>query len=112
MAIKIKTNNASELLEDLKSAIKEDKIETWAYDDGYFTHSPQQWKHKAWFKPQVKEEGLNFGIYPPKSKSISSSIYAIYHGRFIEMMLAHFDNKFKKIEATALIANPDYIAKK
>lgn len=111
MAIIIKTTDAKKLLIELKKAIEEKQIDTWLYNDGYFTHSPEQWKFKAWFKPQVLEGELKFGIIPPKDKSISSSIYAIYHGRFIEMMLAHFDKDFSNISATALIVPPDYIAK-
>jgi len=36
-------------------------------------------------------------------------IYGIYHGRFIEMMLVHFDLDFSKAFATALTEEPDRI---
>lgn len=29
-------------------------------------------------------------------------IYGIYHGRFIEMLLSHFDDSFSNASATAL----------
>lgn len=111
MALIIKTKDPKNLLDDLIKAIEEKKIDTWSYNEGYFTHSPEQWRYKAWFKPHILLGELKFGIYPPKDKSISSSVYAIYHGRFIEMMLTHFDQKFSDIYATALIVPPDYTSK-
>jgi hypothetical protein len=111
MAIVVKTNDASGLLDNIIKAIEASKIETWSYKDGYFTHSPEQWRYKAWFKPQILSGELKFGIYPPKDKTISSSIYGVYHGRFIEMMLVHFDKEFSNIYATALIVAPDYVKK-
>ncbi len=38
---------------------------------------------------------------------ISIPEYAIYHGRFSEMLLAHFDHDFDYIYITALL-DPDY----
>ncbi len=111
MAIIIKTHDANGLLDNIIKAIESGKIDTWSYKDGYFTHTPEQWRYKAWLKPQIISGELKLGIYPPKDKSISSSIYGIYHGRFIEMMLVHFDKEFSNIHATALIVEPDYIKK-
>jgi hypothetical protein len=45
---------------------------------------------------------LRFGIIKPNDQNISKEMYAIYHGRFIESMLAHFDKKFSYSFATAL----------
>jgi hypothetical protein len=98
------------LLSELKKAIDEKKITTWLYNkDGYFTHTPEQWKAKAWLFPKVVGSELRFGIVRPQGGAVSSEIYAIYHGRFIEMMLAHFDTKFSNGWASALPTAEDNI---
>ena len=54
MAIIIKTNNPSGLLKAIYKAIDDKEIETWIYDaDKDFTHTPDQWKNKAWLRPKV-----------------------------------------------------------
>jgi hypothetical protein len=32
---------------------------------------------------------------------MTKTIYGVYHGRFIEMLLTHFDNEFSAASATA-----------
>ena len=110
MAVIVKTGKPDYLLEEIKKAIETKKIDTWIYKDGFFTHSPEQWIYKAWFYPKIGTGELKFGIYPPKDTIVNTAIYGIYHGRFIEMMLSHFDREFSNIIATALIVAPDYIA--
>jgi len=36
------------------------------------------------------------------NKVINAQLYGLYHGRFIEMLLTHFDKDFDKVYATAL----------
>lgn len=107
MAVIINTNRPSQLLALLKQQIADKKIETWVDENNYFTHKPSQWYRLAWFKPSAGMNTLTFFIVPPKGGSISSEIYAIYHGRFIEMFLAHFDQSFSQATATALPVSGD-----
>jgi hypothetical protein len=108
MALIIKTTNPSALLVLIKQQIDNKKIETWAYDsDGDFTHTPDQWKLKAWFKPVIYKEELRFGILGPKNIELSTVIYGVYHGRFIEMLLSHFDKNFSDAIATSQKTIPD-----
>lgn len=109
MAVIIKTTNPSGLLASIKKSIDTKKIETWSYDsEGDFTHTPEQWKFKAWFKPKVYQSELRFGILAPKDINMSKMIYGLYHGRFIEMLLIHFDANFSNVIATAQQEEPDY----
>lgn len=109
MAVIIKTTNPSGLLASIKKSIDTKKIETWSYDsDGYFTHTPEQWKFKAWFKAKEYQGELRFGIFAPKDTNMSKMIYGLYHGRFIEMLLIHFDTDFSDVMATAQQTEPDY----
>jgi len=108
MAIIVVTDTPSNLLKAIYKAIDDDKIETWSYDsDGDFTHSPDQWRNRAWLRPKAYAGELRFGIVSQKDVNLSRLIYAIYHGRFIEMLLNHFDDSFTVARATALKTEPD-----
>lgn len=110
MAIIVSTENPKSLLNAIKRAVDEEEIETWSYDeDGDFTHSAEQWNQRAWLRPRIRENLLIFNIIPPVRKSISKSVYGIYHGRFIEMLLRHFDNRFEEASATALPTSADRV---
>jgi len=108
MAIIVKATSPSDLLKAIYKAIDEKKIETWLYDaDKDFTHEPTQWKNKAWFRPKVYTGELRFGLLGPKDTVMSKVIYGAYHGRFIEMVLTHFNDKCSVITATANKTEPD-----
>lgn len=108
MAIIIKTSSPSGLLSAIRTAIDDKKIETWSYDtDGDFTHTPPQWNKKAWLRPKVYSGELRLGILGPTGSTMSKLIYGVYHGRFIEMMLVHFDQSFSLASATAQKTEPD-----
>lgn len=110
MAVRVFSNAPRELLSDIKARINDGSIETWSVDsDGDFTHTPEQWRSKAWFRPAVFEDRLVFRIIPPKSKTVSRLLYGVFHGRFIEMLLVHFDTKFLRATATALPADGDIV---
>jgi hypothetical protein len=112
MAIHFKTATPKKLLAAFKKAIDDGKVVTWSYDaDNDFTHTAQQWKARAWLRPTVIErEDLVFTILKPQNSKISSEIYAIYHGRFIESMLVHCDSLFKEAFATALPEDGDIVS--
>jgi len=110
MAIIIKTDKPEELLKKIKKAIDDKSIDTWEYDnDGDFTHSPDQWKNRAWFTPKIHGDELQFGIIGQNKIEMTKLLDWSYHGRFIEMMLVHFDLDFSKAFATALTEEPDRI---
>lgn len=112
MAIHFRTGTPKKLLAAFKKAIDEGKVVTWSYDpDGDFTHTAQQWKGLAWLRPRIKEgEDLIVTIVKPQNSKISSEVYAIYHGRFIESMLVHCDDLFKEAAATAYPADGDLVS--
>jgi len=99
-----------ELLDEIRAKMGTTEIDTWTLDsDGDFTHSTPQWNKKAWLRPMVKDTNLVFRILPPRTSTISSTVYAIYHGRFIEMLLRHFDESFTEAKASSLPSNGDII---
>jgi len=111
MAIRFATTTPKKLLASFKKAVDDGKVVTWAYDkDGDFTHTAEQWKSKAWLRPKVQEGAtLIFHIIKPQDSKISTEIYAIYHGRFIESMLVHCDSLFNEAVATAFPADGDIV---
>ncbi|MDI1451389.1 hypothetical protein [Polyangium sp. 6x1] len=102
MAIVIATPNPRGLLANIKRAIDEEKVKTWSYDkDGDLTHAPDQWANKAWLRPVIGQGTLMFGLLGRKSEGMTKLIYGIYHGRFVEMLLTHFDEEFTNALVTA-----------
>jgi hypothetical protein len=111
MSIRFETKTPQKLLDTFKKAIDDGHVLTWSYDnDGDFTHTTEQWKNTAWLRPEiVKGESLVMSIIKPTDKKITSEIYAIYHGRFIESMLAHCDTLFDSGVATAMVSDGDIV---
>ena len=110
--ILVKTSNPQELLDAIDHAIAADEITTWRKTtSGSFTHTPDQWKNKAWFRATVKtdERQIVFNIIRPKGGHVSSEAYAIYHGHFASMLLQHFDKQLKSIELSALASQGDNV---
>jgi hypothetical protein len=111
MAVIVSTPNPVGLLTAINNAIKRKRVVTWSYDtDGDFTHTAEQWKNRAWLRPRVEEDRrLILNIVAPRETTLSTTTYAIYHGRFIEMLLSHFDGEFTRISATALPTSNDSV---
>lgn len=102
MAIIVYTPKPQQFLNAIKKAISDKAIVTWACDaDGDFTHTAEQWDKKAWLRPVIGSGTLSLGLLGQKGVKMTKSIYGIYHGRFIEMLLTHFDGSFSNATATA-----------
>jgi hypothetical protein len=110
MAVRAFTDEPEELLSALKKAIDEGVIETWRIDsDGDLTHTSTQWGGRAWMRPKVLEDRLLFNIVASKKETMTRTLYGIYHGRLIQVLLIHFDSKMKTVSATALGTTGDNI---
>lgn len=110
MAVQVLCDNPQQLLSSIKAAIHAGTIETWTVDkDGDLTHTPPQWRFKAWFRPAVSQDKLVFNILGPQKIHMSKEIYGIYHGRLIEMLLVHFDLNFRSASSTALPTPADRV---
>lgn len=111
MAIQVNTDDPQALLDLVYASIDEGSIETWNYDeDQDFIHDTPdgQWEGEAWLRPTLKKGALVLNIVPPV-KGVSMEAYAVYHGRFIEMLLAHFDEYFSEAFATAKATGDDRV---
>jgi hypothetical protein len=111
MAIEFMTSDPRNLLSTFKGAIDDRRIVTWSYDqDRDFTHTAEQWKKLAWLRPKISDDYLLRTILKPDARNISTEIYAIYHGRFIEAMLSHCDKLFTRAVASALPGVGDVVS--
>lgn len=112
MSIKVYTATPRRLRTAIREAIEDGSITTWEIDaDGDFTHSPDQWRDRAWMHVAEinPKESILFGIIGRKGYDVTGEEYALYHGRFAEMLLAHFDRYFVRIEISALATRHDRI---
>ncbi len=107
MAVYFETSDPQRLLGAFNAAIALDNskggIATWEkLPSGHYSHEAAQWRRKAFFLPRIGNQRLIFNIVPPQDGSISTVVYAYYHGHLIETMLNHFDKLFTLGSATAL----------
>lgn len=110
--VKVFATNPQKLLDAISEGIAAGDITTWQEtSQGSFTHTAAsgKWKNKAWFRPSVEDKVIVFNIIRPKGGNVSKEVYAVYHGRFSEMLLAHFDAKLSVIRLTALAAEGDIV---
>jgi hypothetical protein len=109
MSIRIKTARPEFLLKAIKKKIKYKEITAWSYDaDGDFTHTPTQWKYKAWLRPEIKRGELVLSIICPEGKEMAKETYSVYHGSFIETLLTYFDHLLEFCMATAHKSDRDH----
>jgi hypothetical protein len=103
MAIVFYTAAPKVLLDAIYKAIDEGDIDNWVSEpDGDLTIEQEEWHQEAWLRPFVFSGMLQFGLVGKRGVMMTKSIYGVYHGRFIEEILVHFDDKFSTVTATAI----------
>jgi hypothetical protein len=108
MALVFTTNDPEGLLAEYRRLIEAKRIDTWQFDaSGDFTHTPDQWRFKAWMRPYIGVGHLTFGIVARNDESLTIPIYGVYHGRLIESFLNHCDDRFENVTSSALL-DPRY----
>ena len=111
MAIYVKTSTPRALVQKINQDIHENKIQTWTVDkDGDYTHAPEQWRNRAWIRPHIEEGRVVFGALCRKDANMTVNEYAVFHGRFVEMLLDNFDHMCMSIEVTPLGTKYDSIS--
>jgi hypothetical protein len=102
MSVRAFTNSAAALLAKIRKLIDQGHIDTWEYDhEGDFTHTPSQWEGLAWLRPQPQSDKLRLVIVKTEDIPRTREVFAIYNGRFIEMLIAHVPDKFTSACASA-----------
>lgn len=110
MAVRAFTDHPGELLADIKSKFSEGKIKSWKLDeDGDLTLTLESFANQAWMRPKISSDRLLFNIIGRDGGLMSTQLYAVYHGRLVQMLLAHFDTQIKTASATAMPTTGDHI---
>lgn len=108
--IQIITDNSTRLLEALRDAVQSAHIQEWIIDDqGDFTYANAPWKNLAWMRVRKTTNGLRVNIVGNKEFPVDDETYAVYHSRFVEMLVLYFDESFDTVEVTALGTESDLI---
>lgn len=97
MALFVICRNPRSLIDKVKEDIDRKNIDTWSYDnEGDFTHNRPQWNCSAWMRPHINDDSrynLSFGFIGNSTVITTTTLYAVYHARFLEMLLAHYDEE-------------------
>lgn len=113
--IEIHTDDPHRLIERINEAINKNQILTWIVDsDGDYTHSLSQWKECAWMRCKydaLDPTILRFVIIEPRTQKLSKAVYGVYHGRFAEMLLTHFDTSITSLSISPLLTSYDIYSK-
>ena len=103
MKINIKTSNPNALKNAIFSKANDGKLETWAIRKGinnnqYLTHTPDQWEDKALIEIASFNERLDITVnrWEGRSKPTAQE-EGICIGRFVEVLLNHFQDYFDNI---------------
>jgi hypothetical protein len=108
MSVFVPCSAPRKLVTDIYSLILQNKIRTWEVDaDGDLTHSPPQYRNKAWMRPHPEANRLVFRLFGQNGVLMKKYLYGIYHGRLIEELLNHFDEVIGDPVITAMGSDYD-----
>jgi hypothetical protein len=96
------TTNGDRLIQQLLAKLKDGSIATWEgrYLKGKvlaLTHLPGQYADCAYFRPQFREHGVRFDYLPGTKNRCPTDTFAVYHGRFSELIIQHCNGLFANI---------------
>ena len=102
----VNTPHPEELLAALRQAVDSRKVEGWNCDrDGDYTYELPPWRGKAFLRPVVMVGALKFVLLGQQNALMTKAAYGVYLGRFIELLLAHFDDRFTGLTASASVGS-------
>ena len=113
MALNFETSDPGKLLAAFKAAIDVKQVVTWSYDkDGDFTHTPDQWKGRAWMRPSILSGRLVMNFLGNRTEVTKWDVFGVFHGRFVESMATHCNSLFSGVQMPAKPTNSDMITTK
>lgn len=104
MKIEIYTKQGESLIKQIFSAVENEDVKTWVIKknkdgDKLLTHKPEQWCDKALFEMKATEDKVIISLCWWKTKGEpADDIKGYYIGRFTELLLVNFKDKFGKFE--------------
>jgi hypothetical protein len=107
MGVIIATADPEALLKSILARFDREPIPGWAKDGKCLSLTAPEWSSKAYLRPIVQPGQLAIGVVPTEDHDMSNDIYAVYLGRFIEMLLAHFSDLISSVQVVTRLAYPD-----
>jgi hypothetical protein len=104
MRIDAMSASPTHLLDAIDKAMNDGDLKTWKIVKGsagqeLYTHTPEQWNEKALISREVKLDRVVFEItFWNGNPAPSIEIKGYYFGRFTEILLVHFGNRFSRLE--------------
>ena len=90
---------------DIHSAIREkiagNEIRTWGCTNNQFSNRPKEWERSVWMRSTGKgEDWIKYDIFPGDIdiNPLTKTEYTITCGRFVEMLLTHFNEYIENIK--------------
>jgi hypothetical protein len=102
MAIIVNCDQPRVLLRQIREGIEDGLVRGWSYDeDGDFSYTVARWEGRAWLRPRIRGDRLTLNIVTPRGQQMTTMTYAVYHARFAQMLLTHFDSEFDDVRISA-----------
>jgi hypothetical protein len=103
MQFNLSTVSGQALTNEIFDAVENETLKTWLVRESktgtkYLTHKPDQWYDKALFVFKVKKDKLVILLTWLKGNEPAEDIKGYYMGRFTEILLVNFSDKFDKFE--------------
>ncbi|HZT42619.1 MAG TPA: hypothetical protein VFA07_10685 [Chthonomonadaceae bacterium] len=112
MALIVSTPDPAVLLKAFKDKIDQGRIRSWSYDaDSDFTMTHPDWKDLAWMRPNVMSDRIVFNFLATQDRPTTREVYALYHSRMIETLLASLDTLFEAARMSSQPVPGDVITK-
>jgi hypothetical protein len=108
MAVTITTADAEGLWWGILSVLDRRDARGWECDGESFTLTGCEYAGRAWFRAFPEPPGrLVLGLVPAEGGALGQDTYAAYHGRLVELLLAHFGGAATAVQVTPAVTYPD-----
>lgn len=109
MAILITLNREIDMADELRQLLERNLSDVWTMDtDHDMTMCSPQLAYHAWIRikqEDVEKKQVTFAIVSSTQYKLTTSLYAVYHSRFAELLLTYFDKEIKDLEINPLLTD-------
>jgi hypothetical protein len=98
------TSNPITLKNAIDKKITDKELKTWEIvtnnkKENLYSHMREQWKEKAMSKPYIYKDRVEFNIrWWKKNEEPNDETKGYIVGRFVEILMVHFKDKFTYLE--------------
>ena len=101
--------SANILASKIIETMQKDTITDWVIDsENDMTLTNIVWRNRSWMhieKSNAGEKKLIISIIGPANVFITNDVYAVFHSRFIEMLLKNFDEEIIRFEISSALTS-------